>query len=387
MELNVYIEPDFPETVMMDEIRIKQVVFNLVGNAIKFTHRGFINVKARFIPLSETKGQLVLEVEDSGIGIHESQQEVIFEAFRQQYGQSNRDYGGVGLGLAITRRLVERMNGTISVSSEVGMGSVFRVVFSEVETGYGSMRKDLYEELQNVIFEESILLVVDDVPANIESMENLLSASAITVLSAENGESALEMLNYSRPDLILLDLRMPGIDGYEVAQRIKANKETNKIPVIAYTASVFSSDKIDESGDFDGFMYKPVSRSELFHQLKKFLKFTIEKANLEFDGKSVSSGLSINQEVKDNLGEIVIILKELFLPKWEAIKDSLVLFKIEAFSKELKEFACNYQFGYLEDYAMRIHEDVESVDLESLRATLHEFLLIYNQLVQQNNQP
>ncbi|NJK97300.1 MAG: hypothetical protein HC905_22470 [Bacteroidales bacterium] len=103
LELNYVVESGFPETLMFDEIRLKQVLFNLVGNAIKFTRQGYVNIRLRFLPKNDATGELFIEIEDTGIGIPESQQQIIFEAFQQQYGQSNREYGGTGLGLAISK--------------------------------------------------------------------------------------------------------------------------------------------------------------------------------------------------------------------------------------------------------------------------------------------
>ena len=381
IKLDIQVGTDFPGAIMIDELRIKQVIFNLVGNAIKFTHTGFVNIKASFTHSTENFGQLQLEVEDSGIGIPESQQQVIFESFRQQSGQSNRDYGGTGLGLAISKRLVEKMKGTISLCSVAGQGSVFKVVFPQIEISDKVRRKEVFEERQNVFFEKASILVVDDVASNIEAIENLLSMSAVTVSSAENGEIALEILKSSSPDLILLDMRMPGIDGYEVAKRIKADPDKKHIPVIAFTASVFSAEKIENSNDFEGFLYKPVNRAELFNQLMKYLKYSTENSVKQGSHEGINQ-IIVSGKMLERLPEVTKILNEKFMPEWETIKDSLVLFRIEEFSKALSEMATEVKFPFLIEYANRIKEDVEIVDLESLHDTLHEFPIIVNNLFQ-----
>ncbi|MBK9392343.1 MAG: hybrid sensor histidine kinase/response regulator, partial [Bacteroidetes bacterium] len=135
IEIKVIKANNFPKAIMLDEIRIKQVLFNLVGNAVKFTNRGYVNIRVNFDyrPDNNNRGDLLIEVEDTGIGIPESQQLMIFDAFKQASGQANRTYEGVGLGLSISKRLVEKMKGTISVSSSVGKGSVFTVFIPGVE--------------------------------------------------------------------------------------------------------------------------------------------------------------------------------------------------------------------------------------------------------------
>ncbi len=383
IELNILIAPDFPKVLMLDEIRIKQIIFNLVGNAIKFTNKGFINIMASFANVNEDSGHMQLEVEDSGIGISERRQQLIFDAFSSQSGQSNREYGGAGLGLTISKRLVVRMNGIITVSSSEGKGSVFKISLPEVIIGRTEARKiNGHEEIRNITFDKASILVIDDVESNIETIEQILSTSGLTIISAENGETALEILEHTSPELILLDIRMPGIDGYEVAKQIKRNDRTKSIPVIAFTASLFGSEKIDTSGDFDGTLFKPVQRTELYNLLSKFLKHSLVNQVIQPE-QSITSNLAVSTpEIIDKLPEILIKLQEIFLPKWENIKDLLVFFKIEAFSSELKKMAQEYNFQFLMNYSDKINEDIDMVDLESLNETLYEFPNIINRISQ-----
>lgn len=380
--LNIEFSPDFPESIVLDEIRLKQVLFNLVGNAIKFTHEGTVTIKASFSYSSGNEGDFEIVVEDTGIGIHESQYEIIFEAFRQQSGQSNRMYGGTGLGLTISKRLVEKMKGKISVSSIVNQGSVFKIHFSHVEVKNKLGKNGVWDEIPDIAFADSTVLVVDDFSSNIEMIESLLSSSNIKVLAADNGEMALDILKYTSPDLILLDMRMPGIDGYETAQRIKADPGKKHIPLIAYTASVFSSEKLEKSKNFEGFLYKPVNRNALFKLLLRFLKPVTEPARKKNYKHEILLSDTISPALLSKMPEILKILNDKFEPMWKAIKDSLVLFKIEAFADELRELADYYDFGYLSLYAIRMRDESEMIDLESLGNTLEEFPMIINEIKQ-----
>ena len=381
--LNIGFSPDFPEAIVLDEVRLKQVLFNLVGNAIKFTHEGSVTVKASFAYTSSEEGEFVMTVEDTGIGIHESQYKSIFEAFRQQSGQSNRLYGGTGLGLTISKRLVEKMEGEISVSSVVNQGSVFTIRFSHVGVRRKSAENDVSDHIADVVFADSTILVVDDFSSNIETIESLLSSSRINVLAAENGEMALDILKYTSPDLILLDMRMPGMDGDEVAQRIKADPDRKHIPVIAYTASVIGLENELKSANFDGFLYKPVNRNTLFNLLLRFLKPVAETAGKEKQQhRETLSPESVSFALRSKIPEILGILNEKFEPRWKAIKGSLVLFKIEAFADELKTLADDYELAYLSWYAGQIKDDIEMLDFESLGKTLNEFPVIINEMKQ-----
>lgn len=380
LEINSHVVNDFPDVIELDEIRIKQVIFNLVGNAIKFTHKGYVNIKADFINRKSNKGDLIIEVKDTGIGIPKSQQEIIFEVFRQQSGQSNRKYGGAGLGLAISKRLVEKMNGNIEVSSEINKGSNFKIRIPKIEVSISKIREKNYSKgIENIIFEEATILVIDDVSSNIETVENFISPVGLSILSAENGEIALEMLSHTIPELIMLDMKMPGIDGYEVARSIKSNPKLSHIPVIAFTASVFSSDKIENTGDFNGSLFKPINRTELLQMLAKFLKHSLIKTKKQKTEKAIRID-NISKDLKNKLPEILKELKNNLLPKWKALQNQFVLFKIEEFAIELKKLAQKFNFEFLIQYADNIIDDLDIIDLESLNETLSKYPRIINKV-------
>jgi PAS domain S-box-containing protein len=374
LEIHVIIDDDLPQLLVLDELRIKQVIFNLVGNAVKFTQNGFVKVKLRYDREDDEKGVFSLEVEDTGIGIADSEKEVIFEAFRQHSGQSNRIYGGIGLGLAISRRLVEKMNGKISVKSREGYGTTFLVLIPDVALFKNEARRTeqiVYTE--TFLFEPGNIFVIDDVKVNIEAIEILIAGEGIKVTSASNGEEALEILKNYKPDLILLDIKMPGIDGYEVASRIKSDKSLSHIPVIAFTASVFSIDSVVKSENFDGQLLKPVRKTELINLLSRFLKHSVLRANHSEESNSASADENISEETMNNLPEIIDLLEKKMLPKWSNINGQLVLFRIEEFAVELKDISAKYDLGILQAYSLKLLKDLELVDLISIRETLNGF--------------
>ena len=379
----------FPEILMLDEIRIKQVVFNLVGNAIKFTHSGFVNVKVEFVAEDDTKGDLLIAVEDSGIGIPQSQQDLIFESFRQQSGQSNRKYEGAGLGLAISKKLVEKMNGTIRVKSDQGRGSVFSVSIPAVEFIINrSLEIEAEGETRNITFNRANVMVVDDVPTNIEIVESILTQAGLNVTAVDSGEDALEMLKHSKPDLILLDLRMKGIDGYDVAKRIKVSQSLSAIPIIAYTASVFSKEKIESAGDFARIIFKPVSKRVLLSTIAEFLPHKVEINKVTENKTETLEFESLPEKVKAALPAIKSALESKALPVWNSMNNQLVLFRIEEFALVLKNIATEYEFTYLHGYSDKLISEIENLELDRLKVTINFFpsiielvsLLIKNQI-------
>jgi|WetSurMetagenome_2_1015567.scaffolds.fasta_scaffold00014_54 PAS domain S-box-containing protein len=374
IDFRIVTSDNFQNIVLIDEIRVKQILFNLVGNAVKFTQKGYVCIKAGFEIRTPGAGTLVLEVEDTGIGIPGSQQEIIFEAFSQQSGQSNRVYGGIGLGLAISRRLVEKMNGKISVSSKVGEGSVFKVVIPDVEiVNTEVIRKPSIEEPAKIAFKKAEILVIDDVPTNIETIENLLAGDELKVSSSGSGDIALEMLRHFTPDLILLDIKMPGTDGYETARQIKSIPRLSVIPVIAFTASVFSVDKIEHSGNFDGYLLKPARKADLISLLAKFLKHTKLPEDYREEEKDIKETDHFSREEIQRIPEVIEILNNEIMPRWESEKDRMILFRIEEIGLRLKAISEEYNIEILKDYSRSILEELEIVDLNSLKETLAQF--------------
>ncbi len=280
LDFVVEVADDIPESVILDEVRVRQVIFNLIGNAIKFTERGFVKFEVKKITSQNDNSRidLIVSVEDSGIGIPYEQQEQIFDAFRQQSGQNTRKYGGTGLGLSISRRLVEMMGGTISLKSTPGSGSVFSFVLRELPIG-ATIDTDVVAEgpdISTIVFEPARILIVDDVESNRRLISENFASPNISILEAEDGHKAVLLASQFMPDLIFMDIRMPVMDGFEAARMIKTKRKTKNITIIALTASL----RIDEENEdyekyFDGYLRKPVTRRELYQELMRFLKYII----------------------------------------------------------------------------------------------------------------
>lgn len=273
------------------------------------------------------------------------------------------------------------MEGSISVASTEGKGSVFSVIIPNIETSSSAIRKkENYKVSEQIVFEKATILVVDNIATNIEVIEDFAISTNLNISSAESGEIALDVLNHITPDLILLDIRLQGIDGYEVAKKIKSDPEKAHIPIVAFTASVFITDDIEKSSDFDDILLKPAKRSELFIKLAKYLKHTIKPASTQTKKIEKDIFENLPEDLLKKLPVIENTLKETFLPQWESIKDTLVLYKIEAFAIDLKQMAENHEFKVLADYANNIIEDVEIVDLDSLKENLQQFPNIINKI-------
>ncbi len=355
----------------MDEIRLHQILFNIIGNAAKFTLKGYINISAYAVKTtSDEIINLIIDIEDTGIGINEDQQEKIFTAFTQQSGQSNRYYEGTGLGLAIVTGLLKKLNGEIKLKSKVGKGSTFSITLRNVKVAENSETViSINENQQNMIFNPCKILIVDDVEFNIRVLERIIDSENITFLEAKSGEEALDILLSEKPDIIFMDIRMPGINGYDTTEIIKKNEKFKDTPVIAFTASTMNSEVDRINSIFDAFLQKPVFKKDIMAVMKKYLPYTYKTTN----GPRPEENLSISPECAENLPEIIQSLENQFLPEWESVKNDLIIFKIEDFNNRLTEFASNISCILLDQYCRELNQGLQSFDIELINKKLSEF--------------
>lgn len=272
LDFNVYISPGFPDYIVIDEIRLKQVIVNIIDNAIKFTKNGYISISAEAI---FTEGNEIEEfnisIEDSGLGIPKDSQNKVFEAFVQKEGQLYSQFGGTGLGLAISQRIVRAMGGYIELESQVGKGSKFIIHIPEAKGRNIEISEDEDLTIQEKEFIGSSVLIADDVASNKVLIEGYLKGCNLKLRYASNGREVIDICKLDPPDLILLDMRMPKMDGYSAAKILNENPEYRKIPKIAVTASAMVEDKEAILEVCDEYISKPIDQDELFKALYKFL--------------------------------------------------------------------------------------------------------------------
>ncbi len=376
LEYTIEYDDNIPEKLMIDQVRLRQILVNLVGNAIKFTDVGFVNVYVRQVDFDEKAGtsDLLISVEDSGIGIPDEQQELIFESFRQQSGQSNRKYGGTGLGLTICRKLIRKMGGEISVESEPGRGSRFDIHIPAVQiAGSKTEIRETTAAALSVTFNGGTVLVVDDILLNRHLICQYLKDSGLNILEAENGEVALRELRENEVDLVIMDIKMPVMDGYEATKAIKNDPKLKHIPVIALTASVFTSvdDKINEIG-FEGFMRKPVSKNEILQELKKQNVFEVlsESGTDGEPSEPVQTGKGLSEE---NYAGLMEQLREEFLPEISDLTATLVPDEVADFADRMKQLAQKEGSNEITHAAQSLKQSAEAYDVEGMLRKLKSF--------------
>lgn len=278
------IDNTLPKYIDTDEGKLRQIIINLMGNAIKFTPQGNITLQAS---MNRDNGTLVIEVKDTGIGITEDKQEKIFDAFTQS-GQTVHDSEGTGLGLTISRKFAHLLDGDISVVSHPGKGSKFTLnIKVQIPQNLTLQDEKLHKQIIGLVptMEPPHVLVIDDIPTNREVLIKQLQFIGFVPSGASGGMEALKMLESWQPDLILLDRVMPGIDGIEVAKRIKANPDLKHIPIIFVSASTMDNERREAfAAGADGFISKPINYPELFNVIQEYLDIEYQYAedlNLE----------------------------------------------------------------------------------------------------------
>jgi signal transduction histidine kinase/HPt (histidine-containing phosphotransfer) domain-containing protein len=268
LELTCHIKPDVPVTLVGDPVKLRQVIVNLMANAIKFTQEGQVTISVETKREENSSIFLHFTVSDTGIGISADKIETIFESFRQADGSTTRKYGGTGLGLAISKQLVEMMGGRIWVESERGKGSTFhftaRFELSQGEATEVLHAKDL--SIQKAPRQLSILIAEDN-PVNQKVAETMLDKRGHRVFVASNGREALETLNKEHIDLILMDVQMPEMDGFEATELIRDREKANgqHIPIVAMTAHAMTGDRERcLAAGMDSYISKPIRGEQLF---------------------------------------------------------------------------------------------------------------------------
>ncbi len=268
-----------PKTVIGDPMRLRQIILNLMSNAVKFTAKGSLTIRVRLLKEEAENTTIEFELEDTGIGIREDRLEHIFNNFEQAGKETQSSYGGTGLGLAIVKQLVERQGGTISVRSELGKGSTFcfimdfdkTILTEENTTKSTEKRGNQKSESKKIGFRDIKVLVAEDVNLNQLLIKIILLDFGFDVDIVENGKKAIEHLQKNNYDIVLMDLQMPEMNGFEATTYIR-NTLNSQIPIIALTADVTTADveKCIASGMND-YISKPIDEHLLHSKMTKFL--------------------------------------------------------------------------------------------------------------------
>lgn len=354
LDLRCTVADETPPAFLCDEIRLRQILVNLIGNAVKFTDAGHVAVRA----MGREEGgkfHLRIVVVDTGPGIPLDQQEEIFNLFTQRKGQDAARYGGTGLGLGICRRLAALMGGEVRLESTPGQGSTFTVLLPSLTLANRvSVVEESLTSVEDVSFAPACILIADDNAPNRRLLVEYLSPYRFELLEAEDGAQALAQAREHTPTLILMDMVMPVLDGLEVTQALKTEPATARIPVIAVTASVTGEREAELRRICDGYLQKPVSQSTLITALRRFLPHSeiaaeiVDTADVSPDHPPLKLPAALYQRL------------QMLRPPFTSINE------MEAFGRLLTQHGEQQQNTALLDAGQRLQHLAEAFDLLGL---------------------
>ena len=364
------IDDSVPEILLGDPIRLKQVIINLISNAIKFTEKGKVQLDVKSKRKPTRKVELIFKVKDTGIGIPQDKVKSIFESFTQVDSSTSRLYGGTGLGLAICKSLIELQSGTIDLESKEGEGSTF---FFELPFMVGK-EKDLpmVQKLDSYVhsFENTVILCVDDYHLNQVILSTLLSKMNIEVLLASNGEEALEIAMTNKLDLIFMDIQMPKMDGLKATKEIRKKKNKDQLPIIALTANAVKGEEQSYIiAGMNDFVLKPFRRNDIIQVLQKFLS-----------SPKNSNQIKNEEVIEENKNTSKINLNKLrkLTGNDEALLTQLIdQYKVELIEakRRLQSMLESKKYGQIEKIAHQIKPAINYLGTESIYNILNELNL------------
>jgi len=370
LQFTLNITEQVPEWIVVDEVRLRQILLNVVGNAVKFTEQGMITLtvdyQIDYNQLSQGTGTLRIIVQDSGIGIPQSAFQRIFEAFEPHELQNA--YSGLGLGLAITRQVVQLMGGQIMIQSQVGVGSTFSIELPGVLNKNFLNRK--HHKKQHAPrglhhFAPATILVVDDEQLNLRLLRSLLQGQPLSILEASNGSVAIKLAREFHPALVLMDMKMPVMNGFEACHILKEDPVTRHIPIIAVTA--LSEDDIAHMLElYDAYLPKPINKADLIRFMRRFLPLL--PATQAEEKKTPLRNAIPPTSLKDK------IVRQL-LPAWQRLGDPTTtsINHIENFAFLTRRFAQQENYQPLLAWAEQLQQYSDLVDIAAIHHLLAQF--------------
>ena len=383
--LECHVIENLPHALLLDRIRLRQILINLVGNAVKFTDKGGVEVRVSWEKeRTSSRVTLVIEIQDTGVGIPQNKLDAIFKPFVQAGAHREKEKQGTGLGLSIVKRLTEIMGGTVTVASVMEQGSAFHLRFPNVPVSARLPASEKSSPAGEVNFNElrpATLLVVDDNETNCELMAGMFAGSHHRLVFGSSGEEAVSKARELKPDVLLLDVRMPGMDGDEALAEIRRTPGLEFLPVIAVTASSLTDQENSQKERFSGFVRKPFSKRELFDELADFLP-----QQPKTEPPIESSGSSRTENATATFApvpkELVSQLRLLLVEPWPAIRDSVAVNESKVFAQGLEGLGQRWQCEPLVRYAQKLLHDAENYAVTDLEKHLGEFAALVEQLDQ-----
>ncbi|SHG72650.1 Hpt domain-containing protein [Thermosyntropha lipolytica DSM 11003] len=365
--------------VLVDPIKLRQILSQILFNAVKFTHKGKVTIKGKTI-CQDNNAFLCVDIADTGIGIPENELKNIFDPFTQVDNSASRSYGGTGIGLYICHKLVQAMEGTIDIKSRIGQGTTVSLKIPLMitdnsgkvqETNNKPTRNDIYQHVidnQIVFFPRSVLLVEDN-KLNQKIIAEILINYGFEVATADNGLECLSMLQKSYFDIILMDMQMPVMDGYEATRLIRQDEKLKDIPIIAITAHAVTGDKEKcLACGCSSYLAKPFKAEELIEEIKKYLSRQVKPVKI--------SPLTPNLFIKEFIPEFLDTLGNM-LEELDIIIANRDIDNICSISHDIKGMAGMYGFHEISETAAQMEKAAKLGAWETIHIMQQKLYALY----------
>ncbi len=374
--INFYYEadPHLPSGVIVDEKRLRQVLLNLLGNAIKFTDRGSVTLKVERLNSNNPQlpfTHLRFSVIDTGVGIAPEDMQKLFRSF-EQVGDRSRQAEGTGLGLAISQQIVQLMGGKIEVQSQPGEGSQFSFKIKLPLTDNWRQQNDKVGHIISYNGTRKRILVIDDRWENRSVIVNLLEPLGFEILEAEHGKDALEKMREQPPDLVITDLEMPIMNGFEMLKQIRNDEQLKQLKVLVSSASVAQADQqmsLDAGGD--DFLGKPVDARDLFNALTHHLNITWNSEEIKTkETSTISVGESLSELIAPDLADLQVLLElaqEGRLKKLVEVAEKITNQddRYQPFIQQILQLAKQFQSEKIEEFIQHYLPENQALRIES----------------------
>jgi polar amino acid transport system substrate-binding protein/two-component system sensor histidine kinase EvgS len=374
LELNIFADSSLPKYLLLDELRLKQIIVNLISNSLKFTKKGFINLFA--YPLFKNgnfkKIDIVIEVKDSGIGILLEQQEKIFEPFTQQNGQDSREYGGTGLGLSIAKKFAEMMNGEITLDSKAGFGSTFKILLRDVLIAENCDNKNYKTTkcFSSIKFlKKTEILMADHETSDKEYVSYILKPFGIKLFQVSDSAEAINFVSKRLPDIILLNMNLKDKKSMNLIEYMEKNQLLKKVMIIA----VSGDEKLMRSKGISGFLEKPFTRDSIISELIKFIPYSRDLDFENFHEKAAKDYFD-----KEDINKIILSHEYSFknfcetfdfiiMNKWIEIQNNFIFSDVCEFAEELIEAGKKFGAYSFVLYGKDIKAFADDFDIDSFK--------------------
>lgn len=376
LEFTIDVEPDVPQIVKIDQTRLRQVLHNLISNAIKFTKQGLVSVEIRTHNKTRRTTNLIIKVNDTGIGIEQSEIEKITDSFMQADNRDARKYDGTGMGLTIAKKITELMNGTLTIESFPGKGSSFIIQLNKVEIIENIAPGTLSTNIANTTFKKEKILLVEEDANQAQHLENLMRQHNLVIITAESGDQAFAFAHEFMPDLIIINLTTQSNKSIGTAEAIKSSELTQHIIILAIThQNTNDFANAQKAKYFTDILNPPITKPQLINKIAQYIN--CEQPEIIEPGE-FNDRYGIRNIATKNLTSMVDELQKTATPLCNTLAKRQPLSKVREFAQIIEAIANKHNAEPLIEYHKDLKTSIDAFDITEMRKLLEE----YNHIIQ-----